>query len=49
MQLVSARLDDRNTLANPKAIVPKSGDVKLDGSVVKFELPAYSAGVVVVK
>jgi alpha-N-arabinofuranosidase len=49
LKLVTARLNDRNTLENPNAITPKDGAAKLEGKAVKFELPAYSAGVVVVK
>jgi alpha-N-arabinofuranosidase len=50
MKLVTARgLNDRNTLTNPNAIDPKEGAVKLEGKTVKFELPAYSVGVVTVK
>ncbi|MCL2624443.1 MAG: hypothetical protein FWD31_12345, partial [Planctomycetaceae bacterium] len=50
MKLVTANsLRDRNTLENPSAITPKDGKVMIDGQTVRFELPAYSAGVVTVK
>jgi alpha-N-arabinofuranosidase len=50
LKLITAKgLNDRNTLANPSAIVPKAGEVKLEGKTVKFVLPAYSAGVVTVE
>ena len=50
MQLITATgLNDRNTFENPNAIAPKEVAVQRDGNTVKFELPAHSAGVVVVE
>jgi len=50
LQLITANgLNDRNTLENPNAITPREVPVQLDGGAIKFELPAYSAGVVVVE
>jgi alpha-N-arabinofuranosidase len=50
MKLVTANgLRDRNTLENPNAITAKDGVAKLDGNTIRFELPAYSAGVVTLK
>ena len=50
LKLVTARgLNDRNTLANPNAIVPRDVEVKVEGGAVRYTLPAYSAGVLVVQ
>ncbi|MCL2005219.1 MAG: DUF1080 domain-containing protein [Planctomycetaceae bacterium] len=50
LKLVTARgLNDRNTLANPTAITPRDVEVKVEGGAVRFTLPAYSAGVLVVE
>jgi len=49
MQLVAAGLSDRNSLETPHAIAPREMPVQIDGTAIKFELPAYSAGVVVVE
>ncbi|MCL2118561.1 MAG: hypothetical protein FWH27_09070, partial [Planctomycetaceae bacterium] len=50
MQLVTANgLRDRNTLENPNAIIPRDSGVTINGKTARFELPAFSAGVVTVK
>lgn len=46
MLLVAGQLDDRNTLDEPNKLAPRPGEVKLDGQVVRFILPAHSAGAV---
>ena len=50
LKLVTARgLNDRNTLANPNAIAPRDVEAKVEGGAVRYTLPAYSAGVLVVQ
>ena len=50
LKLVTARgLNDRNTLANPNAIAPRDVEAKVEGGAVRYTLPAYSAGVLVVR
>ena len=39
-------LSARNSLEQPGAVRPMPGEVAIDGTAVRFELPAYSAGVV---
>jgi len=50
MQIVSpGNLDARNTMSQPDVVSPESANVELDGQEVRFDLPAYSAGVVVLE
>ncbi len=43
---VKAKLQKRNTLAEPNAIAPKTLETSVDGNAVKFNLPALSAAVI---
>jgi len=49
MKWVSAQLNDRNTLEHPHTIALREVPIQIDGSAIKFVLPAYSAGGVVVE
>ncbi|MDO4627849.1 MAG: alpha-L-arabinofuranosidase C-terminal domain-containing protein [Planctomycetia bacterium] len=43
---VKAKLQKRNTLAEPNAIAPKTLETSVNGNAVKFDLPALSAAVI---
>lgn len=38
-------LDSRNTLENPTAVRPVAGEVKIEGQLIRFAMPALSAAV----
>ncbi len=47
--LLAGRAYDRNSLAEPRKLVPSPGRVALAGQVLRFDMPPWSAGVVSVK
>jgi alpha-N-arabinofuranosidase len=49
MKLIAESLNARNTFESPNAIAQRDVELQLDGGAVKFALPAYSVGIVVIE